>query len=84
MCACLFVVLTITVTWLLGDTTFSQPKDLPMPPPLCVLLSPAAVMTTVWGVWIQWTGMVERTGMEWWNGLEWWTGMEWWNGTVLW
>ena len=23
-----FVVLTITVTWLLGDTTFSQPKDL--------------------------------------------------------
>ena len=28
--------LTITVTWLLGDTTFSQPKDLPMPPPLCV------------------------------------------------
>ena len=28
MCTCLFVVLTITVTWLLGDTTFSQPKDL--------------------------------------------------------
>ena len=34
--------------WLLGDTTFSQPKDLPIPPPLCVLLPPAAVTTTAW------------------------------------
>ena len=52
MCTCLFAVLTITVTWLLGDTTFSQPKDLPMPPPLCVLLSPAAVMMTAAARWL--------------------------------
>ena len=33
---------TITVGWLLGDTTLPQPKHVPMPPPLVL----AAVITT--------------------------------------
>ena len=65
MCTCLFVVLTITVTWLQGDTTFSQPKDLPMPPPLCVLLSPTAVMITAWSyVAAMWLCLTSKLSME--------------------
>ena len=58
MCTCLFAVLTITVTWLLGDTTFSQPKDLPMPPPLFGRLDS-----------VEWTGIVDWNGMMEGNGI---------------
>jgi len=32
------LVVTLTASWLLGVATFSQPKDVPMPPPLSMVM----------------------------------------------
>ena len=75
MCACLFVVLTITVTWLLGDLHFPTHAT----SPLCTAITSSCNDHSLVGVWIQWNGIVDwNGGMDWNGGLEWNGGMELW------